>query len=100
MGQVLNPFGNSTLGKVGSALFNPIGLLAGNSSSNGAPNVPLPPPAAHPATMGDASLALAGIEARRSARAAEGEGEDNTIQTSPQGVMQPATKAPSTLLGG
>lgn len=64
------------------------------------PYVPLPPPAAHPPTMGSAQIALAGIQSRQRARAEEGAGFADTIKTSPQGVTQPATSAPATLLGG
>lgn len=63
------------------------------------PNFQLPPPSAHPPTMANTSLALAGLQSRQRARAAEGEGVDNTVKTSPQGVSQPSTSAPATLLG-
>lgn len=66
--------------------------------SMGNPGVPMPPPAAHPATMGSAQLALTGLEARQRASAQEGKGFDNTLQTGPEGVKsENTTKA--TLLG-
>lgn len=67
----------------------------------GVPHVPLPPPAAHAPTLGNSTLQLIGLQARQRARAAEGQGFDNTIQTSPQGVTGQGTAngPPSTLLG-
>lgn len=63
------------------------------------PNLSSPPPQAHPPTFGSATVALTGLEARQRAAAEEGQGFDNTIQTSPQGAQTPGTKAPATLLG-
>ncbi len=63
------------------------------------PSLSPPPPMAHPPTLGSASVALTGLEARQRAAAEEGQGFDNTIQTSPQGVKTPTTKPPATLLG-
>lgn len=63
------------------------------------PTLSPPPPSAHPPTFGSAAVALTGLEARQRAAAEEGQGMDNTIQTSPQGVQTPSTKAPATLLG-
>lgn len=64
-----------------------------------APNIPVPPPAAHPATLGSSMVALSGNNVNEAGAAAEGMGMDNTIQTSPQGLTKPAT-AKTTLLGG
>lgn len=64
------------------------------------PTINMPPPAAHPPTMSTSEVQLAGIQARQRARAAEGKGLNDTIKTSPQGVSQPSSGAPSTLLGG
>ena len=62
------------------------------------PGTPPIPPAAHPAILGSNQTALAGQNARTVAAAAEGQGFDNTIQTSPQG-LQPPTTGKATLLG-
>jgi hypothetical protein len=69
---------------------------------NGAPkppNIPVPPPAAHPATLGSSMLALTGNNSKAGGAAAEGMGQNDTVQTSPQGLVNPAT-AKATLLGG
>ena len=62
------------------------------------PPLALPPPAAHPPTLGSAFSAIATQASNNAAKAAEGEGFDNTIKTSPQGASAPST-APVTLLG-
>jgi hypothetical protein len=59
----------------------------------------MPPPAAHPPTLGSASVQLAQQAAKDRAAAAEGMGNDNTIKTSPVGLTAPDT-AKTTLLGG
>jgi hypothetical protein len=62
------------------------------------PQVPLPPPAAHPPIMG-ANEALTTQENKEAAAASEGMGFGNTIKTSPQGLKTEATAAKATLLG-
>lgn len=69
-------------------IFNPL-------HSAGPPAIP---PAAHPAVLGSATSALAGQNAKAAAGAAEGQGFDNTIQTTPKGLEAPST-AKATLLG-
>ena len=64
------------------------------------PSVQLPPPAAHPPTLGSANVVAAQQAAKERASAAEGMGMDNTIKTSPQGLKAPTTTATTTLLGG
>lgn len=61
------------------------------------PSVSMPPPAAHPPTLGSSEVALAGSLQKQKAAAAEGLGMDNTVLTSTQGTSTPQTK--STLLG-
>ena len=63
------------------------------------PSVPLPPPAAHPATLGSQESQLAAQSTKKAGAAAEGMGFNDTIKTSPQGLEAPAT-AKTTLLGG
>lgn len=63
------------------------------------PNVTLPPPSAHPPTLGSASAALAAQTVKDKAVKADGQGMDDTVKTSPQGLQAPAT-AKATLLGG
>jgi hypothetical protein len=63
------------------------------------PNLPTPPPAAHPAILGSNQLALATQGSKAGAAAASGMGFDNTIKTSQQGLTAPET-AKTTLLGG
>ena len=60
---------------------------------------PLPPPAAHPATLGSLSVQQSGDSAKKAAAAAEGMGEGSTVKTSPQGLEAPKT-AKTSLLGG
>lgn len=60
---------------------------------------PLPPPSAHPATLGSQAVQLAGDSAKKSAAVAEGKGMSDTIQTTPQGLEAPTT-AKTSLLGG
>ena len=60
---------------------------------------PMPPPAAHPATLASTSVALAGTNAKAAGAAAEGIGSNDTIKTSPQGLVAPASTAKATLLG-
>lgn len=64
------------------------------------PSVPLPPPAAHPSTLGSSSVALQGQATNKAGAAAEGMGFDDTIKTSSQGLTQKANTATTTLLGG
>ena len=63
------------------------------------PSVPMPPPAAYPPTLGSANVIAAAQQAKSRARAAEGMGLDNTIQTSPEGVKSESETAKQTLLG-
>lgn len=63
------------------------------------PSVPLPPPAAHPATLGTNQVVLAGQNAKTAAAALEGMGADNTVKTSAEGLTQPVSTAKATLLG-
>lgn len=65
-----------------------------------APPVKMPPPAAHPPTLANASVQAAGRNAKTIAAAAEGQGFGDTVKTSPQGDLQPAPVAKNTLLGG
>lgn len=60
---------------------------------------PMPPPAANPPTQGSQQIALAGEAAKAKAAAAEGQGFDNTIKTSPEGLQTPPSTAHATLLG-
>lgn len=65
-----------------------------------APAAPLqPPPAANPAVLGSAQTALAASNTKKAGAVAEGQGFDNTIETSPQGLKPPQT-AKTSLLGG
>ena len=63
------------------------------------PGIQMPPPAAHPPTLGSAGVQASQQAAKDRAAAAEGMGEDNTVKTSPQGLTAPTT-AKTTLLGG
>lgn len=63
------------------------------------PSVRMPPPAAHPPTLGSASIAQEQEQAKDRAAKADGMGFDDTVQTSPQGLKAPTT-AKTTLLGG
>lgn len=63
-----------------------------------APSLPMPPPAAHPATLGSSAVQDAGGLSKSGAAAAEGQGFDNTIKTSSQGLVAPNTTK-NTLLG-
>ena len=62
------------------------------------PQVQMPPPAAHPPTLGS-SQALSVAGAKNAAIAAEGMGADSTVKTSPQGDLTPQNTARTTLLG-
>ena len=73
-----------------------MGLFGGGPKPLG---IPAAPPMAHPPILGSSEVQLAGIQARQKALAAEGEGFDNTIDTSPQGVKPAASKNSGTLLG-
>lgn len=64
-----------------------------------APSLPMPPPAAHPATLGSSAVQDAGSVTKSQAAGAEGLGFDNTIKTSSQGLVAPNTTK-TTLLGG
>ena len=59
----------------------------------------MPPPAAHPPTLGSAYSAIATQATNNAAKAAEGQGFDNTIKTSPQGDKNTPNTARTTLLG-
>lgn len=63
------------------------------------PSVQLPPPSAHVPTLGSASAQSAAARASSAATDAEGQGFDDTVKTSPQGLKPPQT-AKTTLLGG
>lgn len=63
-----------------------------------APDIPPPPPAANPPTIADPAVAAAGNAQRAGAAAAEGQGFDGTVQTSPMGAPAAAT-AMKSLLG-
>lgn len=63
------------------------------------PSIPMPPPAAHPPSLGSSQEALTNIDARKRAASAAGMGFDNTIATSPEGVTTKPTTARATLLG-
>lgn len=65
----------------------------------GTPHYYQPPPTAYPPNIGSSTIALAALEARQWARQQEGQGFDNTIKTSPQGVTSSPGQAPTTLLG-
>ena len=56
--------------------------------------VPLPPPSAHPPILGS-SLS----QKTETAAEAEGQGADNTVKTSPEGLQTPPSTARVTLLG-
>ena len=60
---------------------------------------PLPPAAAHPATLGSLEVQQSGDAAKKSAAVAEGMGQGGTVKTSPQGLEAPKT-AKTSLLGG
>lgn len=62
-----------------------------------APNIPLPPPAAHPPVLGSGSSIDAALRSQRAATAATT--FDNTLATSPQGLLKKPSVAKSTLLG-
>lgn len=63
------------------------------------PSLSMPPPMAHPPTLGSTQIALAGLQARQRALAAEGEGDNSTVETGPEGLQEQANTAKSTLLG-
>ena len=73
-----------------------MGIFGGMPRAQG---IPLPPPAAHPATLASTSIALAGQNAKTAGAAAEGIGSNDTIKTSPQGLVEPKSTAKATLLG-
>lgn len=64
------------------------------------PAVQMPPPAAHPPTLGSAANALTGQTAKAKAASAEGMGSDNTVKTTPLGATAAPDTARTTLLGG
>lgn len=74
-----------------------ISSLFGGDSGPPPPNVPMPPPAAHPATYGSAAVQGTLDTASKTAKAAAGQGADGTVKTSPQGLKPPQTA--KTLLG-
>lgn len=75
-----------------------LGSLFGGSDMPAPPAVPMPPPAAHPATYGSAAVQGTLDTASKSAKAAAGAfGGDGTVKTSPQGLKAPTTA--KTLLG-
>lgn len=62
-------------------------------------NIPMPPPAAHPSTLGSASVGAAGADTAKAAKAADGKGMDGTVATSSAGVLDKPDTARATLLG-
>lgn len=60
---------------------------------------PLPPPAAHPATLGSTASVMAGQNAKAAGAVAEGMGSSGTVKTSPQGILKEPSTAKATLLG-
>lgn len=72
-----------------------MGFLAPKTPSP--PQVPLPPPSAHPPTFGGSLEATSVNQTKKAAAVAEGLGMDNTVKTSPQGLKPPSTA--KTLLG-
>lgn len=79
------------------AIGNLFGGLFGGKPRE--PGVPMPPPAAHPPTLGSSQVALSGLEAGKKAAAAEGAGFDDTLETSGQGLKETPTTQKATLLG-
>ncbi len=61
------------------------------------PPIPPVPPMAHPATAANSQVASTAANARARAGAAA---QGGTNVTGPQGLQQPITSAPATLLGG
>ncbi len=60
------------------------------------PSVPMPPPAAHPAVLGSSTVnsALKAQQARANAAVFT---DDDTIKTSPQGILKPVSTTKSLL---
>lgn len=71
--------------------------IFGGSDAPAPPAVPMPPPAAHPATYGSAAVQGTLDTASKAAKAAGAMGSDGTVKTSPQGLKPPQTA--KTLLG-
>lgn len=63
------------------------------------PPVQLPPPAAHPATLGSAMSEIVRQKSEQTARAAAGKGSGGTVQTGQQGLKMEPPTAKATLLG-
>lgn len=61
------------------------------------PNIPQPPPAAHPAILGSIQSSLMGNSKKGAGAEASGMGFDDTIKSSQQGLKPPTTA--KTLLG-
>lgn len=61
------------------------------------PSLPMPPPAAHPATLANSAVQAAGNNTKAAGAAAEGLGAGGTVKTSQQGLDAPNTA--KTLLG-
>lgn len=76
-----------------------IGSFFGLGGSPKVPSVTMPPPAAHPPTLGSTQSALTAEQSKQKAAAAEGAGFDNTIGTSPQGLKTTPKTTKATLLG-
>lgn len=55
------------------------------------PSLPMPPPTAHPSTLGSQAIAQAGLLQQQRAKQAQGKGFNNTIATSPEGAAPPQT---------
>lgn len=58
----------------------------------------MPPPAAHPATLGSINAQMM-MQSKKNASSSAGAGFQDTIKTSSQGVTEKATTAKATLLG-
>lgn len=62
-------------------------------------NIDIPPPHAHPSTLGSVVSSALGTVGKQKAAAAEGLGMDNTVQTTQQGLKDKPDTAKATLLG-
>lgn len=76
-----------------------MGAIGKMFSGPSSPSISMPPPAAHPPTLGSQQVALAGLAARQKAAAAEGMGFDSTEVTGPAGTKAPQNEQKATLLG-
>ena len=76
-------------------------IVCFGASAPTAPSIPVPPPAAAPPILGSTLSATSGsaASARSRAAAAAGSTQSNTVGTSDQGLITPASTAPASLLG-